>query len=1505
MDDTWIIIDKYFRDNPEFLVKHHLSSYNLFFTKELQHILREKNPIKIMKEQNMETHEFHLRGSMFIGGREGSKIYFGKPIVYDDKRSHFLYPNEARLRNLTYGFTIHVDVDVEIVEINAAGEKEEKNFTLSNILLGRFPIMLQSELCVLHGLTSQLRFNMGECMNDPGGYFIIDGKEKVIMSQEKFADNMLYVRDNYSDIYKYSAEIRSASEDTSKHVRTAAVRMVSPTPTASNGQIVVLIPNVRKPIPLFITMRALGLASDKDIIEYCLLNLEKQASFIELFAPSVHDAGMVFTQELALKYISTFTKAKTIPAVLDILSNYFLPHIGELNFRCKAYYVGYMVFSMLNVATGIQQPTARDSFKYKRIDLSGTLLRSLFKEYYTLQQKHLTQSLDKKYFYHIGTYQKNFVSLFTDNYVELFKERIVEKGFRKAFKGSWGSEPHTQVSGVVQDLNRLTFNSAISQLRKCVLPLDASAKVIGPRLLDGTQWGLIDPVDTPDGGNVGLHKHYAISTLISDGFSKHGIISLLREHNMLLLQECTPTMLSGMTKVFVNGDWCGGVATPDTLVKQLKFYRRAGLIPMLTSIGWNIEETTLYIFTDAGRPSRPVFYVDEKDKKISYERPNVLKKIKANEFTWQQLVSGFLVKKEGYTLASNNIYRYNELYDTTKSPSAFADDLMQHLGVVDYVDTAEEESCLIALEKEDFAKTFYTHVEIHGSFLYGVMGNQIIFPENNPSPRDVFSCGQAKQAVSLYSTNYQNRIDKSGIVLNYGQTPLVKSRYTKYINKEQNPYGVNAIVAIMSYGGYNTEDAILFNKGSIDRGIFNTTYFNSYESYEESASGTAQGTIDSHFSNIEDLRLDSKQLRPGYDYSHLDKYGLIKENTPMTDKTVLIGKVVNDIATPSVTVDASVYPKKGQLGYVDKAFMTEGEEGFRIAKVRLREERLPSVGDKFVSRAGQKGTCGLILREEDMPFTSQGVRPDLIINPHALPSRMTIGQLVEVLMGKANLGYGAFGDCTAFNNRGPKMEIYGKLLTNLGYHKSGNEILYNGIDGTQLESSIYIGPTYYLRLKHMVKDKINYRAKGPRTLLTRQAVQGRANDGGLRIGEMERDSLVANGMAHFVTESMMLRGDAYRVAVDNSSGLIAVYNAQKNIFLSPTVDGPLRFTKSVNDELSIHNVSKYGKTFSVLNVPYAFKLLMQELATMNVQMRIITADNIDQINSMAYSDNLNKLMHEPNEKISTLIQGLMESTRIERSRRDIEPDLGDIAITAVKAPATGALLPGEHVRFHSRYYNDMPPHEAAAYQGLWVVDSTDGDNATLRGLPVAVPVTELLRLHESEGEPVAVIPSPTTLPGAVPLMPPLPVQTPPTSLAAQAATPSILPPMQPGAYTPPGTPPVPTEAYTPPGMPPATAAASVSPPYTGAASPGSISPPYTGPLLRAQYPRLTQWESLLRAQCPRLTQWERPRLILLSGRLRKGCTELLLLHLVSCRAYGNLRLSDRLQRNRLQRSHHR
>ena len=536
----WKIIDKYFEDNPEGLVNHHIESYNDFFQDGIYKIFKEKNPIKILKNQDPETKNFKLQASIYLGGKDGNKLYYGKPIIYDENNEHYMYPNDARLRNMTYAMSIHYDVVIDYIIEDDDGNKIETTTTLEKIFLGRFPIMLMSKLCIMNGLDRNVRYNMGECRNDIGGYFIIDGKEKVIISQEKFADNMLYIRDKVNELYSHSAEIRSVSEDASKPIRTLAVRIVAPGLKYTNNQIVVNIPNVRKPIPLFIVMRALGVISDKSILECCLLDIEKYNNYVELFIPSIHDASRIFTQEVALKYIGTFTKGKTVPHVLDILMNYFLPHIGELNFKDKACFLGHMVLELLKVYTKENKPTDRDSFKFKRIELPGTLVYDLFKEYYSLQQRHIYQKIDKEYYYKQGIYQKNFTSLIENNYKEYFKERILENGFRKGFKGNWGAESHTKRVGLVQDLNRLSFNSYISLLRKINLPLDASAKIVGPRLLHSSQWGIIDPVDTPDGGNIGTHKHLAILTKITKFCSSKPIINWLRFNTfMKLLTECS------------------------------------------------------------------------------------------------------------------------------------------------------------------------------------------------------------------------------------------------------------------------------------------------------------------------------------------------------------------------------------------------------------------------------------------------------------------------------------------------------------------------------------------------------------------------------------------------------------------------------------------------------------------------------------------------------------------------------------------------------------------------------------------------------------------------------------------------------------------------------------------------------------------------------------------------------------------------------------------------------
>ena len=1234
---SWKIIDKLFNDNPNFLVSHHLDSYNDFINIGIKKVFQENNPIRFIEKEKEKANECML----YFGGKDGSKIYFGKPIIYDDENVHFMFPNEARLRNMTYGITIHYDIEVDfIINDTEDGNPIEKNIVIEKVLLGKFPIMLKSNVCILSKMSKDVCSQMGECKNDHGGYFIIDGKEKAVVCQEKFADNMINIKlHKQDDLYSHSAEIRSVSEDTSKPIRTCGVRIVN-----SHKQIVVSIPNVKKHIPLFILMRALGVTSDKNIIEMCILDMEKYKHYIELFRPSIHDANIIFNQQTALEYIASFTKRGTLMSTMEILSDFFLPHIGETNFIEKAFFVGHMVFELLKVYTKEELPTDRDSFKFKRIELSGVMFYELFREYYLIQKNEIYQKISKEYYFHRVQYQKKdsinleknddleetgdshtFMSLIELNYGRYFKDKTVEKGIRRAFKGNWGAHAHTKKVGAAQDLNRLSYNSALSQLRKLNLPLDSTAKVVGPRLLNSTQWGFIDPIDTPDGGNIGLHKHLAIGAQVTCNSSGVEMEKWIRRNvAMKLVVECTPQYISKCSKIFVNGKWIGIIEEPLNFVNKMKLYRRNGVIPIYTSISFDYRRKIVNIYTDSGRLTRAIYYVE--NNKISYDRKAIIDELIKGTAKWENIVSGFKEKSdEKYNFKNNILYELNTLYDdlNPNNESSF-DTLLEMKSIVDFVDTSEEENAYIALKLDDIVGSkYHTHLEIEPSLLLGVMGNQVIFPENNPATRDAFFCGQAKQAVSVFHSNFQMRIDKMSVVLNYGQIPLIKSRYLQYINNEEHPYGVNTIVAIMSYTGYNVEDAILINKGSIDRGLFRTTYYSMYESKEESAK--ISGGSHSKFANIQKNTVS--RLKQGYDYSMLDDFGLVKENTEITDKTIVIGKINANLEKDGEWIDDSVKTKKGQLGFVDKSFITDGEEGFNIAKVRIREERIPAIGDKMGSRAGQKGTVGLIIPECDMPFTEDGIKPDLIINPHALPSRMTIGQIVETMFGKLCGDLGTFGDCTAYQSKGSNISTYGKELTNMGYHSSGNELLHDAQTGEQLTADIFIGPTYYMRLKHMVKDKINHRARGPKAMLTRQSVHGRANDGGLRIGEMERDGILGHGMAAFLNDSFLNRGDEYYIAVCNNTGSLAIYNESKNLFLSPQADGPIKFVNNVDGTQNIRNISKFGRSFSILKVPYSFKLLLQELQAMNVNMRIITDDNVDNLTAMSYSDNINKIVN--------------------------------------------------------------------------------------------------------------------------------------------------------------------------------------------------------------------------------------------------------------------------------------
>jgi DNA-directed RNA polymerase II subunit RPB2 len=1226
-------IDKYFKENS--LVEHHIKSCNYFYDVALPKVFKDTNPIRYYAvKQTEDSYKYSSR--IYIGGKNADKIYYGKPVIFDSNNVHYMFPNEARLRNLTYGISIHYDVDIEldVIENGKLITIEKKIPHEGHFFLGMFPIMLQSNLCILNGLPTETRFHMGECKHDYGGYFIINGKEKVLIPQENFGNNLIYIREMKDNTYDYSVDIRSVSEDISKPRRTLSIRRVKTKSSITNENLVVFIPDVRQPIPLFILMRALGIISDKEICKMIVHNIHEYSHYLELLRPCVHDAGGIFNQKNALEYIGSCTKNQTIQSAYRCLAYQLLPHVGELNFKAKAYYIGYMVFELLKVINKDEAVTDRDNYKYKRVDTSGKLMEDLFIEYANEMRTEVYKNIDKKFFRNKATFTDievpadnnyKFMELFSDEHFT--KQRYIEEGFRKAFKGNWGAKAHTKKIGVLQALNRLTYHTFISHLRRVDLDIDPSNKLVGPHLLHGSQWGLLDPIDV--GGSVGIDKQMTLMCKITNSISIKEIASWLiktmkgEDIRIIYLEECEHEDIHRFTKIFINGTWIGIIEDPIKFKNIFVTNRRLGIIPHTVSFSFHMRSKTIQIFSDGGRLIRPVFYFDE--GKPSYE--NV--KTEASKRSWKQCVYGIL----------KNEYNDNfESLELIKGKSK--DELFKSRVIIEYIDNSEAESLYITSTMDNISNNkmhTYTHLEIHPSIMFGVMGSQVVFPENSALARNDYSCIQGRQAISIYHSNYLNRIDTAGVVINYGQKPLVKSRYTKYINNEEHPYGQNAVVAIMSHTGYNVEDSILFNEGSIKRGLFGITYYSMYETYEET-SGRGKATNEKRIANP--MKYNASGIKPGYFYDSLDARGIIREGTIINENTIIIGRIEYSTDNPSAIKDVSITASKGHNGIVDKVYITDDEEGKRIVKVRIREERVPNIGDKFSSRCGQKGTVGTVIRECDMPFTKDGLRPDLIINPHCIPSRMTINQLIECTFGKVGVTKGNAIDCTPFINKGPKHEIIGNMLNHYGFHSTGNELLYNGLTGEQIESVFFMGPTYYTRLKHMTQDKINHRAGGPRDALTRQTNHGRSKNGGLRIGDMERDCVIAHGMGSFMYDSMMTRGDSYRMAICNQTGTIAIYNRETDSLFSPMVDGPIGFEKIDNETFVPHLISKYGREFSIVEVPYCFKLLLQELASMQVHMRLITADNIESLTTLGKKSlgNLSRFTTNPIKEKSEIIQ---------------------------------------------------------------------------------------------------------------------------------------------------------------------------------------------------------------------------------------------------------------------------
>ena len=657
--------------------------------------------------------------------------------------------------------------------------------------------------------------------------------------------------------------------------------------------------------------------------------------------------------------------------------------------------------------------------------------------------------------------------------------------------------------------------------------------------------------NTPEGASVGIVKNMSYMAHVTIHSNSNSLYEYIEPH-IISLKTLKPSQTYDKVKVFINGCWIGISEEPEELYKLLKDMKYKGIINIYTSIIFDYRLQEIKVCNDSGRITRPLLRV--KDRNIIVT-DNIINEIKSNNLSWDDLLTNCKINES----------------------------------VIEYVDPEEQSFSMIATKPKNIIDTKgnnvynFTHCEIHPSTIFGVVASCIPYPDHNQSPRNTYQCAQAKQAMGVYATNFNERMDKTAYVLSYSTRPLVDTRVMNLIKLNEIPSGCNINVAIMTHTGYNQEDSLLVNKGSIDRGLLQITI-----------SHTEKDEDKQKINGDEEIRCKpdpskTKGMKFG-NYNKVNSKGVVPENTLIENRDIIISKVTpikenrNDHTKVIKYEDGSKQYRTVEETYIDKNYIDRNGDGYSFAKVRLRSLRKPVIGDKFSSRHGQKGTVGNIIPEEDMPFTKDGIRPDIIINPHAIPSRMTIGQLKETLLGKVLVELGLFGDGTSFGEL--DVSTISQKLLDLGYEAHGNELMYNGLTGEQIECSVFMGPVFYQRLKHMVKDKQHSRSIGPMVNLTRQPAEGRSRDGGLRFGEMEKDAMVSHGAARFTRGRMYDASDKFSVYVCKKCGIIASYNDQLHIHCCRTCDNRV--------------------DFAYVEIPYACKLLFQELTTMNVVPRIMT-----------------------------------------------------------------------------------------------------------------------------------------------------------------------------------------------------------------------------------------------------------------------------------------------------------
>jgi DNA-directed RNA polymerase II subunit RPB2 len=1123
------------------LVAHQIDSYDDFVLNRISDVVDGFNPIKMHSTWIDGGSEFTLQASITVT----NPVVTSPSATEHDGTIITMTPDVARSRHFSYSSDLLADIEVDVLTTRDGNEQAEFNRVFRSVKIGRLPVMVYSCACTYGDPAARIGTNM--CPQDPGGYFILGGNERVIVPQDRMSENRIFVFPvNKTVSYTCAAEARSL---VSERFGVPKLTMVKISAKANSGGHFahVTMHHVSSHIPIFAIMRALGMTTDAELFRMLHGDHFHGKAICRFLAGCAQDCLVhgISTKESACAWIAA--RCQTIQTtgrdVGAMLETELLPHVkptidGQSRIE-KCLVLADMARRAALVAMGVARMDDRDSYVNKRVDPAGILLANLFRQVYGKFAKEARKALAKDFSTRIRVAHKDLANAV--NISTLAKPSIIEQGMRMALAtGNWGVKNNAKV-GVSQILSRMTYSATLSHLRRVCTSIDKTSKLVMPRKLHGSQWGIFCPAETPEGHSVGVVKNMSLGVRVSLPVDPQMCIQLIvsgacGEVQPLdsYTQHAQDTQDTAV--ICVNYSPTARTCDPWGCAKALRKLRRGGCLHPHTSIVYDADHKQVRVLMDGGRMVRPLFVVRD----------------------------GAIVKVTG-----------------ERECVSWTDYIMN--GAVEYLDVEEAATSMISMSHGGVTRKS-THCEIHPALALGVLASMIPFPHHNQSPRNSYQSAMGKQAVGVYASNFRRRFDTHAMVLECPQKPIISTMSADLLRLDDLPNGCNLIVAVSTMAGYNQEDSVVLNKSSLERGMFATTVYHTI--YEQIHKNSVTGEEEIFYApDASDVPLST------FNFSKLLPHGLPKMGTRLTGGDVIIGKYMPQKG--GGFTDESVALRSTESGKLDCTVASRSHgrkavngDGYSFVQVKLRDARRPTIGDKVASRAGQKGTVGMVLRQEDMPTTATGLVPDLIINPHALPSRMTVGQLLEGVLGKACCMSGCSGDSTPFDASSATSDEVFDALSRVGAECHGEEVMYDPRTGHQEVATMFVTPTFYQRLKHMVVDKVHGRgSSGPMVFLTRQPAEGRARDGGLRVGEMEIECLLAHGNMKFLKERFMRCSDRFEVCVCASCGALA----------------------TVNISAKVHHCHKCGniQDFWRCEIPYAMKLMMQETDGLGVSMSML------------------------------------------------------------------------------------------------------------------------------------------------------------------------------------------------------------------------------------------------------------------------------------------------------------